>query len=231
LPELQATSYSTTINNCIDLALEEISQRHNFRCLRSNSYDTAALPSTSYYIDSTSFSTAFGADGYLKDILAMFRLLPGKPDYSQIHFLDDITFHKRFGYIDYANREKGYPTHYTRLGDRFIFNCCPSENSIIRIWYQKYHAPLATDTSTMCWYNKDAMIGFNAVLYATMSELKRAMQNLEFPQELADVTQRYEYWVSRLIERDIECSNESFEIGWAERPREDRSSTDPYEWV
>lgn len=232
LPSLNQSAKATLINNCLDLALEEISHQHDFRCLRAASPDEATLAAGAYslVINSTNFTTMMGATGYFKDILAMFMRITGKTDYKPITFLDDKEFHHRYGYVDYASRTRGYPQHYTRLGTTLIFNCPASESLLIRCWYQKYHPPFSADGTSHSFDSKDNMIAFYAIVYSAMVELKNSLNTLEFPQDLQNVTAMAQLYTQRLIERDKVIVNEEFEIGWADRSCMSSADTDPYYW-
>jgi len=171
-----------------------------------------------------------GSGGYFKDILAMFWMVSGTSDYNPIKFMDDIVFHQTFGYVDDPDRTRGKPTHYTRLTDRFIFNCPADETISIRCWYQKYHPPFASDGTSHSFAAKDNMLAFQAIVHTALAELKMSMDALEFPQELSNVTQFAKYYTDRLIQRDIDVANEQFEFGWSERTSR-ASASDDYSWV
>lgn len=232
-PQVNQSSKLTQVNDAIDLAVEEISHRHNFRCFRATTPDSANLTEGSYYLDLASFTTMGGASGYFKDVLAMFWTRAGTEDYCSIKFMDDRKFHNTFGYVDYASRTRGKPTHYTRLADRFLFNCPADETISIRCWYQKYHAPFTADTGAgglHLFASKDNQLAFMAIVHTALAELKKSMDTLEFPQEMMLVEQKAEYYIQRLIERDVDIQNEDISIGWAERT-ERRYIEDAYSWV
>lgn len=230
LPQVNQTSKATLLNNLIDVAAEEISNRHNFRALRASSPDTAAMTAGQYYVDMTAFATMGGTAGYLKDILEMRLMKTGDSTYGVIKYLDDKEFHDRFGYVDYASASRGAPSYYTRLGDRLIFNCPADQAYIARAWYQKYHAPFSTDTMSHQFESKSNMAAFHALVYMTLLEAKSSMNAVEFPEELQSVGQMAEAWVQKLIMRDMDVGNEDFEMGIMEDSGGD-STVNPYSWV
>ena len=230
LPQLNQTSKTTFVNSLLDLAVEEISNRHNFRALKATAPDTAAMTAGQYYIDLTGFATMGGTAGYLKDILEMRLMESGQGAYSVIRYLDDKEFHNKAGYVDYASASKGAPSFYTRLGDRLIFNCPADKAYIVRAWYQKYHPPFSTDTMAHQFEAKSNMMAFHAIVYMTLLEAKSSLNSFEFPQELQSVGQMADMWIQKLIMRDMDIANEDFDLGMADSG-EDAGVADPYGWV
>jgi hypothetical protein len=230
LPQMNQTSKVTMLNNLVDLAVEEISNRHNFRSLKATAPDTATMTAGQYYVDLTGFATMGGTAGYLKDILEMRLTESGKGTYSVIKYLDDKEFHDRAGYIDYASATQGAPSYYTRVGDRLLFNCPADKAYIVRAWYQKYHPPFSTDTMVHQFEAKSNMMAFHAIVYMTLLEAKNSLNSFEFPQELQAVGQMAEMWVQKLIGRDMDIANEEFEMGTLDSG-EGGGVVDPYGWV
>jgi len=232
LPQINQTANATLVNNVIDLALEEISNMHDFRCLRAASPDEATLAAGAYslVLNSTNFTTMMGTTGYFKDIISMFMRKTGKDDYKPIYFLDDKEFHHRYGYVDYASRTRGYPDHYTRLENTLLFNCPAQESLLIRVYYQKYHPALASDSTTHSFDTKDNMVAFQAIVYSALVELKNSLNTVEFPHEMENVASMAKYYVGKLIARDFTRVNEQFEIGWAEKSDMGSTDSDPYYW-
>ena len=232
LPKINQAGKATLINNVIDLAVEEISRKHNFRALRPHLPDEATLAAGSYYLDlnSTNFTTMCAGSVYLKDILSMFWRKSTGSEYGAIRFLDDADFHDRYGYFDYTNRSRGYPVHYTRLADRIIFNCPAYEALTIRCFYQKLHPPFAGDSTEHSFGSNMNMAAFMAIVYRSLLELKSSLSSLEFPQELSGAVEMAQKYMNDMIAIDKDIANEDFELGTLET-NYTRFATDPYDWV
>jgi len=232
LPQINQTSKQTLIENCINLAVEEISLIHDFRSLRAATPDEASLVAGAYYLDlnASSFSVMYSSTVTVKDILEMFWRKEGTSDYGRIRFLDDSEFHRRYGYYDDSSREGGEPIHYTRLGDRLIFNCPARTALIIRCFYQKVHPPFASDGDTHSFGAKSNTTALFAIVYRALLELKSSLNSLEFPQEMSQLTPMAQKYASDLVSLDKYVVNEEFEIGWAETT-EGGFREDAYGWV
>lgn len=231
LPRLNTSSKTTLVNNAIDAAVETISHRHDFRCLRSATPDTATMTAGQYSAPMTSFGTVGSDAACFKGFLKLFQMKANAEDHNEIEFLDDASFHDRFGYVDYASRSPGKPRFYTRLANTLLFDCPVDEAITLRGWWQKYHGPFAADTSTHQFQPKDNMLAFNTILYFSLMELKSSLTGVEIPQELVTAEQRAEMLLQELIARDKDIPNESFSFGWGERSSCSRGNTDPYSWV
>jgi hypothetical protein len=232
LPKINQTGKQTLINNCIDMAVEEISRKHDFRALRPHLPDEATLAASAYYLDlnSTNFTTMCSTSVYLKDIRSMFWRKSTGDDYGRITFLDDQSFHERYGYYDYSSRDTGYPIHYTRLKNRLIFNCPAYEALTIRCFYQELHPPFSGDSTAHSFGTDMNMTAFFAITYRTLMELKSSLSSLEFPQELSGAAEMAQKYFQDMVDADKSVENEEFSIGWSER--EERSAaTDPYDWA
>lgn len=230
LPQVNQTGKLTLVNNAIDLAVEDMSNRHDFRCLRAVTPDTATLAVGAYYLDLSSFTVMGAAATYLKDILQMRWMKGTSEDYGHIKFVDDALFHDRWGYVDYSGRTRGEPVEYTRLGDRLIFNCPANEALTIRCWYQKLHPPFAADATSHSFDTRANSTAFMAIVYGALTELKSSLSGVEFPQELQTPAAMYEQWLQKLIAKDRDVPNEAFEIGLGERGSRFNTS-DPYDWT
>lgn len=234
LPQINQTAKATLINNVIDLAVEEISQRHNFRCFRSHTPDTATLAASAYYLDLTDFSTMGGSSGNFKEVIAMFLLESGKDTYNTVRFVDDQDWHTTFGYVDYASRQTGTPSRYTILNQRFFFNCPADKAYTIRCWYQQLHPSFSADATSHSFDSRDNMVAFMAIVHQALVELKSSLGSAEFPMDLQTINAMAEKYISKLIERDVErtIQNEDFALGVLERStRRETTTTDPYSWV
>lgn len=232
LPKINQSGKTTLINNVIDLAVEEISRKHNFRALRPYTPDETVLAAGSYYLDLISFvfSEMCASTVYLKDIIAMRWRKSTGDDYGEIRFLDDAEFHARYGYYDYTGRSRGYPVHYTRVANRLYFNCPAYESLIIRCFYQKLHPPFSGDTKRHEFGNNMNMAAFMAIVYRSLFELKSSLTSLEFPQELSGASELAQKYIADMIEIDKDIANEDFELGTSETSRS-RFDSDPYGWV
>lgn len=238
LPQVAPASKLTLIQDSINLALEDLTSRPgiDFRFLRVKDPDTASLTAGEYYVDLTDFPVMGGTSSYFRDISKMFLLKSGSDTYDRVTFLDDAEFHDKYGYVDYASRSRGIPSHYTRLEDRFIFSCPLSEARTARVWWTKYHAPLTVDSGTggvLLFPERDQMTAMYAVIYLALAELKNSLNTVEFPQELAGCEKRAETYIAKLIARDKDAQNEdvSDPIGWSERAPSSGGTRDPYAWV
>lgn len=232
LPQINQTAKSTLIHNAIDLAVEDISQRHDFKVFRATTPDSATLTAGAYSLNLSDFSTMGASTTYFKDVRAMFRLKSGTADHDPIKYIDDLEFHHRFGYVDYTSRTSGYPTHYTLVGGtKFLFNCPASESLTIRCWYNTFHPPMTYDAQSHSFDTSMNMVAFQAIVHQALVELKHSLSSAEFPMELQTITQMAELYISKLIARDIQKLNEEFELGTSEHPVLDQSPYNPYEWV
>lgn len=232
LPQINQAGKTTLIDNCIDLAVEEISRLHDFRSLRATTPDEATLTTGSYYLtlDSSTFTTMMASTTYMKDILKVFWRKSTGDLYGEIKFIDDDEFHKKYGYYDYTSRSTGYPIHYTILNNRMIFNCPAYESLIIRCFYQKLHPPFEADDTEHSFHEKMNYAAFFAIVYRALAELKASLNSIEFPQDLQTVAQIYPKYIQDMIDIDKTNVNEEFALGWAERT-EGGYATDPYDWA
>lgn len=231
LPQVNTTAKTTLVNNCIDLAVEDMSNRHDWRCLRATTPDTATLAAGAYYLDLSSFTVMGAAATYFKDILMMRWLKGTSSDYGEIKFRDDADFHQRWGYYDYTDRDRGEPCEYTRLGDRLIFNCPANESLTIRCFYQMMHPPFATDATPHSFSSKVNMLAFQTIVYGALTELKSSLTGVEFPQEIQTPASLYEGYLQKLIASDRDIANESIDLGWGERSGRFFDLSDPYGWA
>jgi hypothetical protein len=233
LPQINQTAKATLINNCIDLAVEDISNRHNFRSLRASTPDTATLAAAAYSLNLTDFTTMGGSTGYFKEVLAMFRLQTGKEDHAPVRFVDDIDFHQTYGYVDYTSAQTGAPSYYTYIATKFLFNCPADTSYTIRVWYQTYHPPFAADATSHSFDTRDNMVAFQAIVHRSLIELKNSLSSGEFPMDLQAIGQLSEGYISQLIQRDVErtLQNETFELGVLERSSRRATDENPYSWV
>ena len=233
LPKVNQSAKATLINNCIDLAVEEITNQHDFRAFREKTPDTCTLSAGSYYLDlnSSNFTNMCGSTTPFKSIRLMRWLkVSGGDDYGVIRFLDDLTFHEKYGYVDYASRDRGYPKHYTIIEDRILFNCPAYEALTIRCYYQKTHGAFAGDDTAHGFATRSNMTAFMFIVYRALMELKVSMNSAEFPQELSGVSDAVKKYGAELIAQDVDMPDEEFEIGWAERS-DGSVAENPYGWI
>lgn len=231
LPQINQTAKATLINESIDLAAEEISQRHDFRCMRVATPDVATLAAGEYSLDLTDFGSVGSASANFKDFLEMRWLKTGTSDYGKITFMDDKQYHDEVGYIDYTGRTAGKPSRYTRLKDTLFFDSPADEDVIIRAWWQKQHGAFASDGDTHRFAAKDNMAAFDALTYSALFELKNSLNSVEFPEELQGVGQLAEAKINKLIARDKDIANEEITFCPGERRGARRNEANPYDWI
>lgn len=225
LPNLNVSSYDTTLDNLINLAAEEISRRHNFTYLRATAPATHDLVADEYYVDESDFSfTNF------KEIIFLQWIKSGTGENGRIKYLPQQDFVNRYPYVEYSGNTDGKPKHYTRVGTRYFFNCQLDETVTLRAWYQQLHGNFAGD-STSHSFDPDNL-GFQAIVACVLSEAQEAIPGLQLSQKAIETAQRKEYWINQLIEYDLNRANEPIEIEPLHR-RTDSSAgvTDPYSWV
>ena len=56
IPQANVTSHNTLTDNLCDLAVEEISLRHNFRVLSASTHKEHAVSAGEYYVDESDFT-------------------------------------------------------------------------------------------------------------------------------------------------------------------------------
>ncbi len=232
VPQVNQTSKTTLIGNLLDYVAEDISKRHDFRCLRATTPDTCAMTASQYSVALTAFTTMGSASTPFKDILHLVWMKTGTNDYGIIKFIEDKEFHTKVGYYDYSGATLGKPSRYTRLGDTFLFNCPADESITLRAFYQKFHGPFGGTGSSHEFSAKDNMLAFMALVYGVLKEAKESLTGLEFPQEMQTVEQKYEMFVQKLIASDKDIANEDMDLlGWGEKADSVEPYYNPYGWV
>ena len=225
IPNLNVSSYDTTLDNLIDLAAEEISRRHNFSYLRESTPATHALAAGDYYVDESDFSfTNF------KEIIFLQWIKSSTGENARIKFMPQQAFLDRYPYVEYSGNSDGKPGYYTRIGTRYFLNCQLDEAVTLRAWYQKLHGNF-TDDATPHSFDPDNL-GFQAIVSAVLSEAQEAIPGLQLSQKAIEAVQRKEYWINQLIEYDLNRANEPIEIEPLHRQTEGVGSMiNPYNWV
>jgi len=248
LPQMKTASKTVLVNDLVDYVVEKMSKRHDFRCLRATTYDSAILTQGNYQLPLSSFTTLGASGSGFKDILQMFWLHTyTSPDYYPISFIDDDMWHGKYGYVDYSQATRDWPSEYTILNDTICFNAQTTEDLVIRVWWQKYHLDFTTlavnlnildsqgnpdpDSVPHQFDAKSNMLAFMTIVYGVLEECKSELTGDEGPQELADPHTRFETYLARLIADDKDKANESFAIGPAERMGSRGSTRDPYSWA
>lgn len=233
LPKVNQSAKDTLINNVIDLAVEEITNQHDFRIFKEKTYDTFTMSTGSYFmtLNVANFTTMCASTTPFKYIRIMRWLKQsGGEDYGTIRYLDDLTFHEKYGYIDYSSRTRGYPVHYTIIEDRVLFNCPVAEYLYIRCYYQKTHGAFDSDDTPHRFATRSNMTAFMYIVYRALLELKVSLSSAEFPQEIGGISDLVKKYAADLIAQDVEMPDEEFEIGWAERS-DGNTVVSSYDWV
>lgn len=225
LPNLDVSSYDTTLDNLIDLAAEEISRRHNFSYLRATTPATYTLSAGDYYVNESDFSfTNF------KEVIFLHWIKSSTGENARIHFLPQQDFLSRYPYVEYSGNSQGKPRYYTRIGSRYLFSSQLDEAVTVRAWYQKLHGNFADDTAEHL-FDPDNL-GFQAIVASVLSEAQEAIPGIQLSQKAMEAVQRKEYWINQLIEYDLSRSNEPIEIEPLHRRGQGTADvTDPYDWV
>lgn len=224
VPQLNAESHDTLIDNVIDLAAEEISYRHNFNFLSESTPIDVSLSEGDYSITKTTFGfTDF------KEIIHMLWLISTTGSNAKIMYKPRKRFLLDYPYIDYSGITGGKPTFYTWIENTVFFNCPADEDITIRVWYQKTHGNF-TDDSTSHLFEPDNL-GFQAIIAVALSEIQEALPGMEISQKTALVMQKKEYWINQLIEIDMTKADQEIEMGENIDLKTSAGITDPYAWV
>lgn len=260
LPHANQSTKLTMVNNCIDLALEEISQDHDFICLRGTSLATATITGGQYYFHETALGPrVFATDAivqgvdWIKDIISLWLFDVGGNSTKFLRYLDTREFDNTYDAEDIASRGSAAANTYTRLGQLYLLDCPADKGYKVLARYQMYHprfglwstcsstATTATSSSTTIldpstatiWFDaKDQMYAMNAIVYIALRELKMSMTSVEFPQEMQAIDALADKWKKVLIARDSARMDEQVELGWAERTASSANNTEsPYSWV
>ena len=224
IPQANVTSHNTLTDNLCDLAVEEISLRHNFRVLSASTHKEHAVSAGEYYVDESDFTfTNF------KEIRLLMWLKSTTGEYGILKWKPQGSFQKDHPYLDYSGATRGKPTFYTRIGTRYFFNCPFDEGVTARAWYQQVHGNFADDDTSHSFESDD--LGFQAIVACVLSELHEALPGLQLSQKAQMAISKKEYWINKLIESDIIKSNEEIEM--LENVDRETSEGDisPYSWV
>jgi hypothetical protein len=223
-PKVNVTSHNTLTDNLCDLAVEEISLRHNFTYLRANAPATHDITANEYYVDESDFSFTS-----LKEIMFLQWIKSGTGENAPIDFLPERDFLKRYPYVEYSGNTDGKPIHYTRYANRLFFNCQLDETVTARAFYQKVHGNF-TDDNTSHAFQPDNL-GFQAIVACVLSEVKEALPGMEVTPAGQQAMSKKEIWIEQLIRYDMVKSNEQIEIEPADKRSGEAGITNPYDWV
>lgn len=224
IPQVEVTSRDDLLDNLIDLAVEMISQRHNFSYLRATAPATHDVIADEYYIDESDFSfTNF------KEILLLQWAKASSGENARIKFLPFPDFIERYPYVEYSGNTDGKPKHYTKTGTRYLFNCQLDETVTMRAWYQQLHGNFVNDAAVHS-FDPDNL-GFQAIVSIVLSEIHDALPSLEVSKKAGMAMQKSEIWIDRLIRADLIKSDQPIEFEWSEQRTGEAGITNPYEWV
>lgn len=258
IPHMNQAAKLTLVNNAIDLALERISRRHNFVCLRGATVATATITAGQYSFARTSLgprvwatsSIGQGVD-WIKDIISLWLFDVSGDVTKFVRYMDLKEFDNTYSVEEIASRGSAAADHYTRVGGTYLLSAPADKAYELLARYQMYHPRFSlwstctftttttsgTTTSTLnpstatIWFDAEhQMTALNAIVYTALTELKSSLNSVEFPQELQAVESLAKQWVSELIEADKDIMDEDFALGWAERS-DSSSEENPYDWV
>jgi len=223
-PTAGNTAHDTLLDNLIDLAVETISERHNFRCLAATAPASHDVTEGEYYIDEADFTfTNF------KEITRMQWVKAATGEHGRIKYKHPGAFDRDYPYLDYAGRTGGKPQFYTQKGTRYFFNCPLDETVSVRAWYQMKHGNFASDDAVHLFDSDN--LAFQAIVSITLSELHDALPGFELSPKAQFAIQKSGVWVSQLIESDRGRTDEEIVLGAYEDRNPSGGDNDPYSWV
>lgn len=227
VPQLEATSHDTAVDNLIDLAAEEISMRHNFSYFANETVATVSLAADSYTKKESDFTTFTN----LKEVLRLEWIKSATGENGEIKWMPFQQFLKRYPYHDYSSRTTGKPTRYTRAGEEgnFILNRAADEAITLRAWYQQYHGAFTTDTTSHSF--QPNMLGFQAIVACVLGEVHDLIPGIEMSQKAIIEMQKKEAYIQSLINYDMSRAGEPLEM--VENIDSDGIAPDesPYGWI
>ena len=224
IPNLDASSHDTAVDNLIDLAAEYISGLYNFSYLRATSPATHDVTANEYTVAESDFSFT-----NLKEVLFLEWVKSGTGENARIHYLPEPEFHDRYRYVSYSGNTDGKPRHYTRAGSTFLFNCQLDETVTVRAWYQQYHGAFALDTTSHSF--QPDMLGFNAIVAVVLSEAHRIIPGLQLNPKAQSAASYAQYWINELIKADSVRADEEIKLFPKYKRDSSGGQTDPYHWV
>lgn len=206
VPQLNAASHDTAVDNLIDLAAEEISARHNFSYFAEATVATVAVAAgvaSKTEANFTSFTN-------LKEILRLEWIKSATGENSEIKWMSHREFLKRFPYYDYSSRTRSKPSHYTRLETTFMLSCPLDETVDLRAWYQTFHGAFSTDTASHKF--QPDMLGFQAIVACVLAEAHDLLPGIDVSPKVQIEMMKKEAYIQQLIHYDMSRANEPWEM-------------------
>lgn len=224
VPQITATVHATLLDNVINLALEEISERHDFRKLRYGPEDYSASANEYNWSISDLVDASYTE---IKHTITLMWLKSSTGEVGKINYLTPDVFLGRYPYVDYASRDTGKPVFYTEINSKYYVNVPLDEAVTLRHYYQRYH-PQISGSETILFDPPN--IAMMAVVAAAISEINDALPGLDLSPKAQAAMMRKEFWINRLIEYDLKRAD-PIELGSLERGDWRTFETDPYAWV
>lgn len=224
IPTVNVSVHETMLNNMVDLAVEEISLRHNFSYLRATTPVSYSASAGIYFVDESSFSFT-----NLKELLYLQWIKPATGENAPITWLPERDFQKRFPYVEYTDNETGKPRYYTRYGNRLHLSNMLDEAVTIRAFYQQLHGNFTDDTTEHSFQPDN--LGFQAIVASVVGEIREALPGLAWSQIAIQCLQKKEFWIQALLAHDLDSADELIELEPADKRMEESSITDSYHWV